>query len=112
MVGHASRAPQRGVVTGPRGAESRCRRARDPIEHVRTLLLEHDFAEPAELKKIEKELKQVRAAASAACPALVQGVPVRGFWAPAGEGAHVQELPGASCTTAPWNLIWRGWSCR
>ena len=37
-----------------------CRRARDPIEHVRTLLLEHDFSDPGELKKIEKELKQVR----------------------------------------------------
>ena len=36
------------------------RRARDPIEHVRTLLLEHNFAEAKELKQIEREVKKVR----------------------------------------------------
>ena len=36
-----------------------CRRARDPIEHVRTLLLEHELTDPPELKKLEKELKKV-----------------------------------------------------
>ncbi len=35
------------------------RRARDPIDHVRTLLLEHDFADAGELKRLEKELKKV-----------------------------------------------------
>lgn len=35
------------------------RRARDPIEHVRTLLLEHGFADAQELKRIEKEIKKV-----------------------------------------------------
>lgn len=40
------------------------RRARDPIEHVRTLLLEHGFAEAAELKRIEKDIKKVRHLAS------------------------------------------------
>lgn len=35
------------------------RRARDPIEHVRTLILEHEFAEPGDLKRMEKEIKKV-----------------------------------------------------
>jgi len=35
------------------------RRARDPIEHIRTLILEHEFAEPGDLKKMEKEIKKV-----------------------------------------------------
>ena len=35
------------------------RRARDPIDHVRTLLIEHEFADAGELKRLEKELKQV-----------------------------------------------------
>jgi pyruvate dehydrogenase E1 component alpha subunit len=34
------------------------RRARDPIEHVRNLLTEHKFAEAAELKKIEKDIRK------------------------------------------------------
>eukprot|EP00884_Botryococcus_braunii_P009082 jgi/Botrbrau1/18175/Bobra.53_1s0043.1 len=34
------------------------RRARDPIEHVRTLLLENNFATEQELKKLEKQIKQ------------------------------------------------------
>ncbi|CAL8465323.1 g4858 [Coccomyxa elongata] len=34
------------------------RRARDPIEHVRTLLQEHGFADAQELKRIEKEVKK------------------------------------------------------
>ncbi|KAK9825166.1 hypothetical protein WJX81_000917 [Elliptochloris bilobata] len=34
------------------------RRARDPIEHVRTLLLEHNFAEAKELKQIERDVKK------------------------------------------------------
>jgi hypothetical protein len=36
------------------------RRARDPIDHIRTLLLEHDFADAKELKQIEKDVKQAR----------------------------------------------------
>ena len=35
------------------------RRARDPIEHVRTLILEHELAEPGDLKRMEKEIKKV-----------------------------------------------------
>jgi TPP-dependent pyruvate/acetoin dehydrogenase alpha subunit len=35
------------------------RRARDPIEHIRTLLQEHSFADSSELKRIEKEIKKV-----------------------------------------------------
>ncbi|KAK9805516.1 hypothetical protein WJX72_002763 [[Myrmecia] bisecta] len=39
------------------------RRARDPIEHVRTLLLEKNFTDAGELKRLEKDLKkQVEAA--------------------------------------------------
>ncbi|KAK9903407.1 hypothetical protein WJX75_004838 [Coccomyxa subellipsoidea] len=34
------------------------RRARDPIEHIRTLLQEHSFADSSELKRIEKEIKK------------------------------------------------------
>ncbi|CAK0786806.1 hypothetical protein CVIRNUC_010020 [Coccomyxa viridis] len=34
------------------------RRARDPIEHMRTLILEHEFAEPGDLKRMEKEIKK------------------------------------------------------
>ena len=37
------------------------RRARDPIEHVRTLILEHELAEPGDLKRMEKEIKKVHA---------------------------------------------------
>ena len=36
------------------------RRARDPIEHVRTLLMENNFAEAKELKQIERDVKKVR----------------------------------------------------
>jgi TPP-dependent pyruvate/acetoin dehydrogenase alpha subunit len=35
------------------------RRARDPIEHVRTLLLDNGFASEEQLRKIEKQAKQV-----------------------------------------------------
>lgn len=35
------------------------RRARDPVEHVRTLLLEHNFADAKELKQIERDVKKV-----------------------------------------------------
>lgn len=34
------------------------RKSRDPIEHVKNLLLEHKFADANELKKIEKAAKQ------------------------------------------------------
>ncbi|CAL8465322.1 g4857 [Coccomyxa elongata] len=34
------------------------RRARDPIEHVRALLLEHGLAKPEELKQIENDVKK------------------------------------------------------
>ena len=34
------------------------RRARDPIEHIKTLLTEHGFAEGADLKKREKQIKR------------------------------------------------------
>ena len=36
------------------------RRARDPIEHVRTLLLEHGLAKPEDLKQIEADVKKVQ----------------------------------------------------
>ena len=42
------------------GAIAGVRRARDPIEHMRTLILEHEFAEPGDLKRMEKEIKKVR----------------------------------------------------
>jgi len=45
------------------------RRARDPIEHVRTLLMEHSFADAKELKQMEREIKKARARTHAAsCP--------------------------------------------
>ena len=34
------------------------RRARDPIEHVKTLLTENNFAEGSDLKKREKQIKR------------------------------------------------------
>ena len=34
------------------------RRARDPIEHVKTLLTENSFAEGSDLKKREKQIKR------------------------------------------------------
>ena len=34
------------------------RRARDPIEHVKTLLIENKFAEGSDLKKREKQIKR------------------------------------------------------
>ncbi len=36
------------------------RRARDPIEHVRALLLEHGLAKPEELKQVENDVKKVQ----------------------------------------------------
>ena len=42
------------------GPSQGVRRARDPIEHMRTLILEHEFAEPGDLKRMEKEIKKVR----------------------------------------------------
>jgi TPP-dependent pyruvate/acetoin dehydrogenase alpha subunit len=42
------------------------RRARDPIEHVRTLLMEHSFADAKELKQMEREIKKARPRAHAA----------------------------------------------
>ena len=40
------------------------RRARDPIEHIRTLLLENSFADAGELKKLESQIKAVGSCAS------------------------------------------------
>lgn len=34
------------------------RRARDPIEHIKTLLTEHKFADGSDLKKREKQIKR------------------------------------------------------
>lgn len=34
------------------------RRARDPIEHIKTLLTEHKFADGPDLKKREKQIKR------------------------------------------------------
>ncbi len=34
------------------------RRARDPIEHVRKLIVDHDIARSEELKKLEKSIKK------------------------------------------------------
>ena len=40
------------------------RRARDPIEHVRMLLVEHGLAESQELKQLERKIKKQASAPS------------------------------------------------
>ena len=56
--GHSMSDP--GSTYRTRDEISNMRQLRDPVEHVRKLLLEKAGADPAELKKIEKVTKQHR----------------------------------------------------
>lgn len=63
------------------------RRARDPIEHVKTLLTENKFAEGSDLKKREKQIKRE------VCLPLCTTLTATAIWAVASSGKTHGSMP-------------------